>query len=458
VKPSRKKVIIGISTLVCSLLIIYFGVAAYYANHFYHGSVINGINASGKTVDEVKSEIAAQLKDYSLSFKERGGKTEQIKASDIEMKYDADKLVKELKDKQKGYKWISAYINKKNANISLELVYNKDLLKKQFDNLACFDSKNVVEPKDAGIKYTDNGYVIENEVMGTKINKDDLYSKAENAVKKLETSIDLESQKLYINPKYTSKSEKLVESKTLLNKYIASKTTYKIGGQSVVLDGATIKQWIYTDKDFTAKIDEEKVRQYVQGLANKYNTVGRARNFHTSSGAAISVGGGDYGYSISVDDELQSLLTAIKEGQVTERTPKYAKTAFGDISNDIGNTYVEVDMTKQHIWFYKNGALVVQSDIVTGDLATNCGTPTGIYSVKLKQRNATLKGEDYATPVAVWMPFVRGVGMHDAYWRDKFGGEIYKTNGSHGCVNCPPDVAGVIFNNIDVGTPVVCFY
>lgn len=436
---------------------IYFGVSAYYANHFYYGTVINGIKASGKTVEEVKSEVAAQLKDFSLSFKERGGKTEQIKASDIGMKYDADKLVKDLKDKQKGYKWISAFINKKDTNVSLELVYNKELLQKQFDKLACLDSKNIVEPKDAGIKYTDNSYVIENEVMGTKINKNDLYSKAENAVKKLETSIDLEAEKCYVNPKYTAKDGKLVEAKNLLNKYIASKTTYKIGGQSQVLDGSTIKQWIYIDKDFTVKIDEEKARQYVQGLANKYNTVGKTRNFRTSSGATISVGGGDYGYSISVDDELQSLLTAIKEGQVAERTPKYAKTAFGDISNDIGNTYVEVDMTKQHLWFYKNGALVVQSDIVTGDLATNCATPTGIYNLKAKQRNATLKGEDYSTPVAVWMPFVRGVGMHDAYWRDKFGGEIYKAGGSHGCVNCPPDVAGVIFENIQVGTPIVCF-
>lgn len=374
------------------------------------------------------------------------------------MKYDADKSVQDLKDKQKGYKWISAFFDKKDTNISLELVYDKDLLKKQFDKLACLDSKNIVEPKDAGIKYTDNGYVIENEVMGTKLNKDGLYSKVESSVKKLETSIDLEAEKLYINPQYTSKDQKLVAAKDLLNKYITSKTTYKLGGQSEVIDGSIIKQWIYVDKDFAAKIDEEKVREYVQGLANKYNTVGRARNFKTSSGAMIAVGGGDYGYAISVNDDVQTLLAAIKEGQVVEREPKYTKTAFGSISNDIGNTYVEVDMTKQHLWFYKNGALVVEGDIVTGDLSKGNGTPTGIYSVKLKQRNATLKGEDYATPVSFWMPFVRGVGLHDAYWRQEFGKDIYKTNGSHGCVNCPPAVANAIFDNIQVGTPVVCFY
>lgn len=392
-----------------------------------------------------------------MTLKEREGKTEQIKAADIEMKYDAEKLVQELMDKQKGYEWITAFFNKKETNISFELIYNTDLLKKQFDKLACLDSKNQVEPKDAVIKYTDSGYVIEDEVMGTKINKDKLFTSAEGAIKKLEASIDLEVEKLYVNPQYTSKDQKLVDAKNMLNKYLASKTTYKLAGQNVVVDSSIIKQWIYLDKDFTAKIDEAKVKEYVQGLANKYNNVGKSRSFHTSSGADITIGGGDYGYLINVNDETNSLLSAIKDGQVVERAPKYSKTGFGSFSNDIGNTYVEVDFTKQHIWFYKNGSLVVDGDVVTGNLSNGNGTPAGIYSVKFKQRNAVLKGPDYATPVSFWMPFNRGVGFHDATWRSEFGKEIYKTSGSHGCVNCPISLANVLYDNLQVGTPVVCF-
>lgn len=441
------------------LLVIYFGAAIYYMNHFYYGSVVNCISASGKTVEEVKSEVEAQLKDYSLSLKERGGKTEQIKAVDIGMKYDSDKEVGALKDRQNGFKWISAFFSKEDNAITLKLTYDKELLKKQFDKLSCFDSKNVIEPKNASIKYNDNGYVIVDEVNGTKINKDVLYAKVENAIIKEETIVDMETIDCYIKPQYTSKSEKLIEAKNQLNKYIASKITYNFGMQKETIDNSIINKWIYLDENFKVKVDEGKIKAYVQGLASKYNTIGKIRSFHTSSGTTINVSGGDYGSAISVDKELEYLAAVIKEGQAATREPKYAQTAFASGSNDVGNTYVEIDISRQHLWFYKNGSLVVQGNVVTGNLSSGHATPSGIYSLKYKERDAVLKGQGYAAPVDYWMPFNGGIGMHDASWRyGEFGGSIYKTNGSHGCVNCPYDVAKTVYNNIEIGTPIVCYY
>ena len=55
------------------------------------------------------------------------------------------------------------------------------------------------------------------------------------------------------------------------------------------------------------------------------------------------------------------------------------------------------------------------------------------------------------------MPFNGNIGIHDAGWRNKFGGNIYLTNGSHGCINSPPNLANTIFNNIDASTPVICY-
>lgn len=398
------------------------------------------------------------MKDYSLSFKERGGKTEQIKATDIGMKYDSDKPIKALKDKQKGFKWISAFFNKKDNKISFELTYDKELLKKQFDKLSCLDSKNVVEPKNASIKYTDTGYVIVEEVNGTKINKDTLYAKVESAILKEEASVDLEAIDCYIKPQYTSKSEKLVEVKNQLNKYIASKITYNFGTQKETVDASIINKWIHIDDKFIVKIDEEKVKAYVHELDDKYNTIGKTRSFRTSSGTNINVSGGDYGSSISTNKELQYLVAAIKEGQVTTREPQYAQMAFASGSNDVGNTYVEINISSQHIWFYKNGSLIVQGSVVTGNLSDGHGTPSGIYRLKEKKRDTVLRGQGYAADVTFWMPFNGGIGMHDASWRyGKFGGDIYKTGGSHGCINCSYDVAKAIYDNIEVGTPVVCY-
>ena len=115
-------------------------------------------------------------------------------------------------------------------------------------------------------------------------------------------------------------------------------------------------------------------------------------------------------------------------------------------------------MSKQHLWYYKNGQLIVEGDIVTGNESKKWGTPQGTYRLKYKEKDATLRGEGYSSKVSYWMPFNGGIGLHDATWRNTFGGEIYKTSGSHGCVNLPPAVAEKIFNNIDANTPVVCYF
>ena len=115
-------------------------------------------------------------------------------------------------------------------------------------------------------------------------------------------------------------------------------------------------------------------------------------------------------------------------------------------------------MTQQHLWYYKDGALVADGDVVTGNKALNHSTPVGTYRITYKEKNATLKGEDYESKVTYWMPFNGNIGVHDAIWRDKFGGQIYLTNGSHGCVNAPYALAEKIFNNIEAGIPVICYY
>ena len=140
------------------------------------------------------------------------------------------------------------------------------------------------------------------------------------------------------------------------------------------------------------------------------------------------------------------------------RHPEYSQKAASHSGNDYGNTYVEINLTAQHLYFYANGKLLVESDFVSGNAAKGWSTPAGAYSITYKQRNATLKGQGYATPVSYWMPFNGGIGLHDANWRKTFGGTIYKNGGSHGCVNLPPAVAKTIYENISAGDPVLCYH
>ena len=64
---------------------------------------------------------------------------------------------------------------------------------------------------------------------------------------------------------------------------------------------------------------------------------------------------------------------------------------------------------------------------------------------------------EYQSHVNYWMPFNGGIGLHDATWRSKFGGDIYVTSGSHGCINLPKDKAEKIYDIIDKNMPIIVY-
>ncbi len=116
-----------------------------------------------------------------------------------------------------------------------------------------------------------------------------------------------------------------------------------------------------------------------------------------------------------------------------------------------------MNLTAQHMFLYVDGNKVMESDFVSGNVARGFATPPGIFGIMYKQRDAVLRGPGYASPVRFWMPFNGGIGFHDANWRGQFGGSIYRTNGSHGCVNMPYEAAKTLFENIYTGMPVICY-
>ncbi|MCJ7688451.1 MAG: L,D-transpeptidase/peptidoglycan binding protein [Clostridiaceae bacterium] len=454
----HKKIVLGIIISISTLLIIYFGMAIYFMNHFYFGSAINSISVSSKSVENVNEQMASEIQKYQLNIKERGGINEQIKGEEIGLKYNVNGDFKKFKDKQNPYKWISAVFNTKDSKMIAGIKYDKDLLKEQVDKLSCFDSSKIIEPENASYKYKDNGYVIVDEVIGNKGKKDILYNYALDAVSTGEATIDLEAINYYVKPQYTSKSPKVVATRDMLNKYVSSKITYTFGDDKEILDGSTINKWFTVDENSEITFNEKQVQIYMDALASQYNTVADTRSFVSSSGKVLNIRGGTYGWAINKVKEIKYIISIIKEGKSIAKEPAYYQTALAHGKDDIGNTYVEIDLSMQHLWFYKNGELITQGDVVTGnDGSDKTRTPVGIYKINYKETNATLKGEDYSVPVKFWMPFIGGIGIHDASWRDEFGGELYKTGGSHGCVNSPYDVSKTVFDNIETGTPVVCY-
>lgn len=120
----------------------------------------------------------------------------------------------------------------------------------------------------------------------------------------------------------------------------------------------------------------------------------------------------------------------------------------------IEGTYVEVDVANQHMAYYVDGEVLVDTDVVTG-YPWGHWTPPGLYAVQNIDVDRWLTGEDYRVFVEYWVGFSGAYGIHDASWRTIFGGKKYLSDGSHGCVNTPTEAMKIIHENITVGTPVV---
>ena len=456
-KEKVNKKIIIIASSIFILLCIYFGLSIYFMSHFYFGTTINNVNVSGKTAKEVEEEISSNVNLYKLELEERGGEKEYIDSKSIELEYSSGDQIESIKNNQNPFKWILILFSKENHKVSGIITYDEELLKKNFDNLSCLDLANVVEPENPIFKYSDGKYEIASEIYGNRINKEILYDNIVESITSLKPKLDLELINCYELPKYSSSSKEVIDAKNLLNKYLSAKINYSFGDKIEVLDSDKINEFLEVDENFNVTINEDKVKKYVSSLSNIYDTYAKTREFKTSLGTMAKVSGGNYGWLINSSKEVENIVNNIKDGQVVDREPIYKKTAINRGVNDIGSTYVEINLSKQCLWFYKDGKVIVQGNVVTGNVSLGHSTPVGVYELNYKQKDAILQGEDYSSPVRFWMPFNGGIGIHDASWRTDFGGSIYKSSGSHGCVNSPYYLAKTIFDNIEPGTPIICY-
>ena len=458
---SKNKLIIIISVIGLFFLItsLYFLISFYYTTHFFMNTTINGVDVSNMSVEQAEDAIQKQFKNYSLSLEGREGLTDQIQGKDFNIHAKFDGSLEALLAAQNSFNWLGGLFKTSEMEIKTIPEYDEVLLKDLVSSLTFFQEENIVEPADAYIsEYTkENGYEIVPEVPGTKVNFDKLFEAVKESINTLEPGISLEKIDCYYKPKITAESPVLLKAVKELNKIAGAEIIYEFGEDIEVLDGTQISQWLSVSEDGSVILDDSGVKEYVDYIGKTYNSFGRTRKFKTSYGIEITVKGGDYGWWLNRPLEVDELKELILAGEKVKKEPAYFQTAQQYGEDDIGDTYVEVNLTAQHLFFYKNGKLVLESDFVSGNLAKGYGTPTGTYPVQYKQRHATLTGDDYSTPVDYWMPFNRGIGFHDAWWRKEFGKNIYKTNGSHGCINLPPKAAKIMFDHIERGVAVVVY-
>ena len=469
----RKKIAVGCGAAACVLAVVYIGIAQTYKTKFIEGTSINGIDAGKKTVSEVEDEIEKTVENYSLKLSFRDNRTETIDGDAFDYQYVSDGGVQRLLDEQNIYTWIGGALfgSEKSYTVDEDTQFNEQKLVEGLSNLPEMKSENQVAPTDAYLLLdeTTKRYNIVPETEGNVLNVEAVQAYAKSAVSGSVETVDLaQAADTYAAPAIRANDEGLNSQQAALNAFLSTSITYTLPEGTQVLDANVLDGWISVDDNGYRYVDEEHIAecvdQYVADLASAVDVEKETSTFASTNRGMVEVDNNEYVIKIDQDAEKEKLLEEVLGNTVTQREPVYSRK---DETQDptFGGTYVEIDIDNQTVYYYEDGQCLVETPCVTGTGSVpRRSTPTGVFHIYDKQRSRTLYGDiqpdgsyGYASFVNYWMRFCGGCGLHDATWRDSFGGDIYWDSGSHGCVNLPYEAAAQMYEIVEEGTPCIVF-
>lgn len=476
-----RKLLIGfiIVLLLLTAGAYFFGVY-YFTEHFLPGSQVNGFNCSYMTEEETEDLLEQKTGVYALAVQTRGNGQEALAADEIQLKYTSDGSVNKLLHTQKRFVWFLAFSQQQTYELPSSVSYDETLFEQKIDSLKCMQDN--VDPEDAYIKEIDDGFEVVPEIEGTKIDRDKLMADIKDAVTTGRTVANLEDDGCYINPSVYA--EDLTKDCQQMNELTDVVITYDFSDRKETVDRAVIKEWLTKDENDDLVLDKTLIASYIADLAAKYDTVGTERTFNTYDNQEITVSGGNYGWVIDQEKETDALYQDIMDKKTEVREPVYKQEAQSRNTNDIGYSYIEIDLNRQRMVLYQNGSPIVD----TGFVASS-STPTGVYRLGEKKDSAVpgadadgrnAGDENGGTAVSFWMPFTDTLGIYgdpgliitgadvvdEAEDAGDFGSSSEDMDFSaydnswqstEGCVVVPLDQAQTIYQNADSGLPVVIY-
>lgn len=457
--------------LLCGLLIILCGGLAlgmYYRNNFPVNTWINGVYCTGKTVEQVNTELIAQTEIPDIIIVDGDGEEWLLKAGAAELKPDYTAALKAYLRQNSTAMWMDNLNRQVDAKLEgIQYSWNDKKLTEGFEQLG-FVMEESSRTNGCFVRFSgEEGYFLY-DGNTERLNSAKALSYVRDCLTDGNLYVDLRMSSCYENLEDSVQDVSQRQLWLQLQDFFDCKLTYDMGAEQIPLTPDILSTFLKADENGRLlldengliTVDEELVGLWVDDLAALYNTCDTTREFQATRGDVVSVKYSTYGTKLDTEAEKKYLISALKEDRLQEELhiPAYKQEGFVRGLDDIGDTYIEVDMTEQHMYYYVNGELVLDTDVVTGNTGRRMGTPEGINYVYNKQRDRILRGADYATPVKYWVPVKGAVGIHDASWRKEFGGEIYKRNGSHGCINTPSDVMAELYEMVEIGTPVIMFY
>lgn len=465
---TKQKILTGIAGTLFAAAVAGYGAAAYYySNHFYSHTEINGIDYGEMTVNQVKEKISSQLPLWKITVKERNGQEEILTGEQLKLTFQDDGEIDKLMKEQNSLGWVLHAFTGVHVQLKNMVAVDDETLKQAVESLTCMQPENMQAPTDAHVGETDDGYAVIPEEEGTTLDEEKVIAGLKQALMDGDTIFDLEEGDCYEKPQILQDNGELKEKADAINQKLSASLTMDFGSnRQEVLDKSTLKDWVTESEDGSFGIDEEKIKAYVAELAEKYDTVNSKRTFTTTSGKTVTLTPGDYGWEIDQATTAENLSEAVNSGTQGEFEIVYTSTAKNRGENDIGDSYIELSLADQHFWVYVDGKQVLDSAVVTGCLNKGTETPKGVYKVKGKTTDYTMRGTknasgnwSYQVHCNYWIPFAAEgtIGFHDLTTRSDWSSTAYINNGSHGCVNTPLDKVKELYDIVSYKFPVVIY-
>ncbi|MDE7389651.1 MAG: L,D-transpeptidase/peptidoglycan binding protein [Lachnospiraceae bacterium] len=468
-----------IAAVVCVfgiILIAYICGAVFFSSHFIYATFINNCDVSALGLDDAKQKLMSSTDGYTLTLEEHNNIYETIDGGAIELSAQITNEFDTVLENQSVLSWPIEIFRSKEYTLDegmINYTYNSNKLTEIIDNLNCVDPEYPIEAKDASLIMMDGEFQIVSEDYSNVAHRNDLEAAIKKAIESQESKLNLRESGLYDEPAIKS-SDPIMQAKLEVCNSIANLQISLIFGYSTeVIDSHTIANWIdvtENNSEYSMQIDTDAVKAYAEQLAQKYDTSGKPKQFAATRGEVIEITTGDYGWKLNTAYAAEKLAEIVNAKQsvtydLTDKSEEsnlwWKQIAIGYDANGndyYGTSYAEVSISEQHMWLYLNGVLTMDCDVVTGNPTLGNDTPQGAFRIRYKELNATLRGPGYVTPVDYWMVFADDVGFHDATWQAAFGGDLYYTNGSHGCVNMSLNDAARLYDYIYDGLPVFVYY
>lgn len=438
----------------------------YYRNNFPVNTWINGVYCTGKSVEEVNQELSAGAEAPVVRILDAEGNVYPVDLAETDYVADYTEPLENFIRQQNPLSWMENIMLRKNHVLLPGYSLDESKLRQLLEELEPVRRESEMKA-EVRIHFTETeGWVLDNG-LEHRLDPERLFQCVQECVADGSYEVDMTQSDCVYDLSPSAWQMTLLSLWEKVDAFQQCGIVYDMGDQMMSLQGGISGSFLTVDQSGLPLLDEtgepvvdpECVKAFISRLAEEYDTYGKEISFQSTRGDVVQVpGNGTYGTTIDQEAEFEYLMAALEENRQEAHIPTYIRQGLVRGKNDIGDTYIEVDMTQQKMYYYVGGELIIETDIVTGHTGRRRGTPQGVNFVYNKQRNRVLRGQGYASPVKYWVPVKGAIGIHDASWRSEFGGEIYKTDGSHGCVNTPTEAMAQLYEQVEIGTPVVMFY